>query len=381
MQLRPVDNPLNPYLSQHAEWLEEPPVARVEIYEERSGSILSKNTSPDLPYTWSVNPYRGCQHACAYCYARRTHEYLGLGAGTDFDTKLIVKPDAPDLLQRALTRRSWKGESVHFSGVTDCYQPIEAAYGITRQCLEVCLELSNPACVVTKGFLVVRDAELLAALDRAAEAHVGISIPFADEAACKLLEPQAPPPRRRFEAIRQLRAAGVPVGVIVAPVIPGLTDSQVPRILEQAASAGAQWAGFSALRLPGNVAEVFIRRLQEAMPARAGRVLRRLRDIRGGRLNSSRFGERMRGSGPYWESIARLFHVSRERFGLGRGYDAGRSDCAVGALGDGHRQSDGSGTVKEDLSAAGAGGRGEEQMAFEFASRKQVPPVKQGLGL
>ena len=325
MQIRPVDNPPNPYETRYAEWLEPPPPARVEVYEETSGSILSRNDSPDLPFRWSVNPYRGCQHACSYCYARRTHEYLGYGAGTDFDTKLIVKPDAPELLRKAFGKASWTGEAVHFSGVTDCYQPLEATYELTRRCLEVCLAFRNPACVATKGFLVVRDADLLAELHERAGVRVQISIPFADAKMCRLMEPQAPPPARRFEAVRRLKSVGVPVGVLVSPIIPGLTDSEIPRILEQAARAGANSASFTALRLPGSVADVFTKRLHEAMPLRAKRVLDRLRDIHGGRLNDPRFGERMSGHGAYWESICSLFEVSRQRYGL---EPAAPSKCA-----------------------------------------------------
>ncbi len=316
MRLRLVENPPNPYLTQHVEWLEPPPPARVEIYEEASGSLLSRNESPDLPFTWSVNPYRGCQHACAYCYARPYHEYLGLGAGTDFDTKLIVKTNAADLLRKEFRKRTWKREMVNFSGITDCYQLIEASYGITRACLEVCLEFANPVTVATKGFLVVRDADLLARLNALAGAKVCISIPFSDAETAKLIEPQAPPPARRFEAVRRLSEAGVPVSVLVAPLIPGLNDRDIPKILEQAAAAGARFASYTALRLPGSVESVFISRLREVMPLRADRVLNRLRDIRGGRLSESRFGKRMRGSGTYWESIRDLFVISRKRYGL-----------------------------------------------------------------
>jgi DNA repair photolyase len=318
LKLRPIDNPPNPYLSQHAEWLEPPPEARVEVYEETSGSVLSRNDSPDIPFTWSINPYRGCQHACAYCYARTYHEYLGMGAGTDFDTKIVVKTNAAELLREELSKKNWKRESINFSGITDCYQPIEAAYGITRACLEVCLALCNPVAVVTKSFLVVRDADLLARLNEAGSARVFVSIPFADAETAKLIEPQAPPPARRFEAVRRLSEAGVPVGVFVAPIIPGLNDRDVPRILEQAAAAGAQSASYTALRLPGSVEAVFLQRLQEAMPQRAKRVLNRLRDIRGGELSDSRFGKRMRGSGVYWESIRDLFEMSKTRYGLDR---------------------------------------------------------------
>jgi len=318
VKLRPVENPPNPYATRHAEWLEPPPAARLEIYEETSGSILSRNDSPDLPFTWSVNPYRGCQHACAYCYARPYHEYLDLGAGTDFDTKLIVKRNAPELLRRSFAHKKWKGELVMFSGITDCYQPIEAAYGLTRSCLEVCLEFENPASVITKGFLVVRDADLLAELNRVARASVAVSIPFADLQHASLIEPQAPPPARRFEAIRRLSEAGISVTVMVAPIIPGLNDREIPKVLEQAAAMGATSAGYTMLRLPGSVEPVFLSRLREALPLRADRVIHRIKDIRGGKMSDPRFGSRMRGSGTYWESIDDLFQISKRRFGLDR---------------------------------------------------------------
>ncbi len=318
MRLRPIDNPPSPYATQHAEWLEPPPKAKLEVYEETSGSILSRNDSPDLPFTWSVNPYRGCQHACAYCYARPYHEYLDLGAGTDFETKLIVKRNAPELLRRSFAHKKWKGESVMFSGITDCYQPLEAAYGLTRACLEVCVEFKNPASVVTKGFLVVRDADVLVELNRVAGASVAVSIPFADGEIAALVEPQAPPPARRFEAIRRLSAAGIPVTVMVAPVIPGLNDKDMPKVLEQAAAAGATSAGYTILRLPGSVEPVFLSRIREALPLRADRIISRIKDVRGGRMSDPRFGSRMRGSGTYYDAIDDLFQISKKRLGLNR---------------------------------------------------------------
>lgn len=316
LKLQVIDNPPNPYVSRHAEWLESPPLAEVEVFEDASRSILSKNDSSDLPFTWSANPYRGCQHACSYCYARRTHEYLGLGAGTDFDTKIMVKPKAPYWLRQAFSKANWKREWVNFSGVTDCYQPLEASYEITRRCLEVCLAMNNPAMVVTKGFLVVRDADILAKLNDRVGAQVYISIPFADAAQAKLIEPQAPPPQRRYEAIRRLREAGVPVGVMVSPMIPGLTDYQIPEILERSAQAGAQLATQSALRLPGNVEAVFLSRLAKVMPDRVKKITSRLREIRGGKLSDSRVGMRIRGSGAYWDSVRDLFELHRKRLGL-----------------------------------------------------------------
>lgn len=314
--LRPIANPPNPYLSEHREWLEPPPAAQIEVYEERAKSILSENDSPDIPFRWSVNPYRGCQHACAYCYARPYHEYLNLGAGTDFDTKLVAKVNAPELLRQAFSKRGWSRESVSFSGITDCYQPIEASYRLTRGCLEVCREFRNPVSVITKGCLVLRDLELLAEMHRSGGAHVYQSIPFEDDATARLIEPQAPPPSRRFEVMRRLCDAGIEVGIMIAPIIPGLNDSQVPAILERAAAAGAKFAGYVPLRLPKNVAPVFLERLREAMPGRAARIESRIREMRGGALNKAEFGSRMRGEGAYWTNIQDLFRVAAEKHGV-----------------------------------------------------------------
>lgn len=316
MKLRPVSNPPNPYESTHKEWIEPPPLARLEVYEDASKSILSRNDSPDIPFTWSANPYRGCQHGCAYCYARPYHEYLGWGAGTDFETKITVKPNAAALLRKALSSPKWKGEYINFSGVTDCYQPLEAAWRIMRGCLEVCLEKGNPVGIVTKGFLVVRDIDLLAELNRVAGVRVYLSIPFFDPSISAVMEPQAPPPARRFEAVRRLSEAGIPVGVMVAPIIPKLNDSEIPRLIELAALAGASTAGYVPLRLPGNVLPVFLGRLREAFPLRAAKVTAFIRDIKGGRLNDPRFGHRMRGQGVYWDGVKRLFELACNRHGL-----------------------------------------------------------------
>lgn len=333
MAVRLVSNPPNPYLSQHRELLEPPPPVKVEVYEENAKTILSDNDSPDIPFRWSLNPYRGCQHACAYCYARPYHEYLGMGPGTDFDTKLVVKVNAAELLRKELAaaqRRTMKPssrpaksgvvDSVCFSGVTDCYQPLEAVYRITRACLEVCLEFRMPISVITKSYLVMRDAHLLAGLQRAAGAVVYQSIPFADDKLARLIEPQAPSPSRRFDAMRRLTAAGIPVGVMVSPIIPGLNDKEIPDVLRRAAEAGAGFANYTALRLPGSVEDVFMERLKSALPLRAARVEARIREMRGGKLNETRFGARMSGDGEYWQSIRSLFKVSAARFGLASTY-------------------------------------------------------------
>lgn len=318
MPIQRLDNPPNPYVGECHEWLEPPPPALPEVYVEQARSILSENDSPDLGFRWSVNPYRGCQHACAYCYARCTHEYLGFGAGTDFDTKLVVKANAPDLLRKAFSSRKWQDELVAFSGVTDCYQPIEAVWKLTRRCLDVCLDHRNPACIVTKSYLVRRDADLLAELAATSGAHVCMSVTFADPETSKLVEPQAPIPDRRIEAMRILADAGVPVGILIAPVIPGLNDRDIPEILTRAAEAGATTSAFVPLRLPGSVEQVFLSRIKKVLPLRAQRIENRLREIRGGRLNDTRFHHRMTGSGTYWESILQLFNLHRNRLGLHR---------------------------------------------------------------
>jgi DNA repair photolyase len=309
-------NPPNPYLSEHRELLGEPPVAPLEVYEDESKSILSANDSPDLGFRWSLNPYRGCFHGCAYCYARPTHEYFGFGAGTDFERRIFVKRNAPALLVDAFRRASWKGERIMFSGVTDCYQPLEAAWRLTRGCLQVCLDFRNPVGVITKSLLVRRDAELLAELARQASARVSLSIPFLNEDMVRRIEPGAPTTRRRFETMELLARAGVPVGIGVAPIIPGLNDADIAGLLNEAKRRGASFAFRTLLRLPGSVKAVFFRRLREQLPLRAVRIERRIRDSRGGRLYDSRFGHRHEGQGKYWEAVERLWNVWTHKLGF-----------------------------------------------------------------
>lgn len=314
---RRVSNPPNPWASTEVEWLEAPPDVQVEVYEEDAKSILSKNDSPDVPFRWSLNPYRGCQHACAYCYARPSHQFLDFGAGTDFDSKIVAKRNAPELLRQALARRSWRGEWIAFSGVTDCYQPLEASYRLTRRCLEVCRELDNPVGVITKSALVRRDLDLLGQLAGRAGVHVHLSIPFADEAAARAIEPWASAPRTRFATIRALADAGIPTGVAIAPLIPGLNDSQVPAILEQARAAGATSAFMILLRLAAEVRPVFEERLRAAFPDRADRVLRahdEMRRAQGATRGS--FGDRMQGQGPRWDAVRGLFELHCRRLGF-----------------------------------------------------------------
>ena len=319
--MRRVDNPPNPFEPLEREWLDEPPPAPLQVFEDDSRAILSENSSPDLAFRWSVNPYRGCFHACAYCYARPTHEYLGFGAGSDFESKIVVKPRAAELLRAAFLRPSWTGELVVFSGDTDCYQPLESRWRLTRACLEVCVEFQNPVGIITKSTRVLRDLDLLQELHRRASVRVFLSIPFADDDVGRAIEPQAPPVSRRFEAVRRLAEAGIPTGVSVAPIIPGLNDADIPRILERARAAGARYAQSVLLRLPGNVRQVFLQRLHAVLPDRARRVENHIRAVRGGKLNESRFFARQAGQGVYWEMIERQWELHKRRLG----FEAGRN--------------------------------------------------------
>jgi DNA repair photolyase len=289
--------------------LGEAPVAELEVWEDRSKSILSRNDSADLDFRWSVNPYRGCFHACAYCYARPTHEYLGLGAGTDFERKIFVKPEAAALLDAAFRKPSWARELVMFSGVTDCYQPLEAAWGLTRACLEVCEKHGNPVGIVTKSALVRRDKDLLARLAKKTRVSVSISIPFLSEDTSRKVEPGAPTVARRFEAMRELAAVGVRVGIGVAPIIPGLNDHDVPHLLRRAKECGASFAFRTLLRLPGSTREVFLTRIAQEFPDSAARIENRIRESRGGKITEERPGLRFRGMGRYWDAVDTLWNV------------------------------------------------------------------------
>ncbi len=314
--MRMVANPPNPFESSHRELLEVPPQVRVTVYEDAARGILSRNESPDLPFRWSLNPYRGCFHACAYCYARPSHEYWGFGAGTDFESKIIVKHDAPALLRRTFDKASWKGELIVFSGNTDCYQPLEASLGLTRACLEVCAEYRNPVAVITKGVLIIRDLDVLQRIHKEAFVGVYFSIPFADDEIARKVEPQAPSSSKRFAAMKTVAESGIPVGISVSPIIPGLNDEDIPELLARARKAGAVEAMFTLLRLPGHVEAVFLERMTEAFPDRIGKITHRIREVRGGGLNDSEFFSRHHGTGTYWELLERLFEVTKRKAGF-----------------------------------------------------------------
>ncbi len=288
------------------------------FYRDATRTALARNDSPDIGFQFSLNPYRGCEHGCIYCYARPSHEFLSFSAGLDFERRILVKQDAPQRLREAFLSPRWEPQVVSLSGNTDCYQPAERRLQLTRRCLEVFCEFRNPVGIVTKSALVTRDIDLLAQLAEVKAAMVMVSITSLDTQLARRMEPRAAQPARRLEAISRLAAAGIPVGVLTAPIIPGLNDEEIPAILKAAAEAGARTGGWVLLRLPKPVDSLFDHWLQENYPNRRERILHRIRECRDGHISDSQFGRRMRGEGVYAEQIASLFRTSARRFGLDR---------------------------------------------------------------
>lgn len=288
--------------------------------KDSSGTIIATNDSPDVGFTASVNPYRGCEHGCSYCYARPTHEYFGFSSGLDFETKILVKENAAELLRRELEKPGWQPQVIAMSGVTDPYQPAERRIKITRSCLEVLRDHRNPVAIITKNHLVARDIDILSELAAHDAALVLLSITTLDADLAARLEPRASRPEMRLRALRELSAAKIPCGVMTAPVIPGLTDSEIPSILAEAAKAGACCAGYTMLRLPHAVAPLFEAWLAEHYPDRKEKVLSRLRSLRGGELNDPRFGSRMRGEGVFADQVKQLFELGKRQASLNRGW-------------------------------------------------------------
>jgi len=296
----------------------EPRRADTVFIPDISQSIISENNSPDIPFRKSINPYRGCEHGCIYCYARPTHEYLGFSSGLDFETKIMVKERAPELLEAALEHPRWEPSWVNMSGVTDCYQPAERRFGLTRRCLEVLARFRNPVTIVTKNALVTRDVNLLAEMARWQGVAVMVSLTTLDADLARRMEPRTVSPRLRLDTVSRLAEAGVPVGVNFAPIIPGLNDTEMAEMVQAATQAGANFAHYQVLRLPYAVKELFLGWLDREFPGKKARIIQRLQDLRGGsgRLSDSRFGTRMTGEGIWTETFAGLFDLACRKAGL-----------------------------------------------------------------
>jgi DNA repair photolyase len=314
-------NPPNRFEKIHfepdADWdPEQDPLPRTQFLKDTTSTIITYNDSPDVGFEASINPYRGCEHGCIYCYARPFHEYLGFSSGLDFESRIMVKDNAPKLLREELLSPRWKPQVIGLSGVTDCYQPVERRLKLTRGCLEVLAEFRNPVAIVTKNLLVTRDIDLLSELARHHTVAVFVSLTTLDTDLRKLMEPRTSPPAGRLKAIEELSQAGIPVGVLVAPVIPGLNDHEIPSLVEAAARAGAKSAGYVMLRLPYSVAPLFEQWLDNHFPDRKEKVLNLVRAMRHGKLNESAFGQRMRGEGIFADQIESLFDVSCRKHGI-----------------------------------------------------------------
>lgn len=298
---------------------EAPAPLRTEVQPERTASIIARNTSPDIPFDRSLNPYRGCEHGCIYCYARPTHAYLGLSPGLDFESRLFTKPEAARLLRKELSAPGYRPETIALGTATDPYQPIEREHRLTRAVLEVLDEARHPVGVTTKSDLVLRDLDLLARMAARNLALVAISLPTLDPALSRRLDPRAPRPEKRLAAIRALAEAGVPVMVNISPIIPGLTDHEIESVLEAAHAQGASRIGHALLRLPGEVKDLVADWFAEHYPERRERALALLRQSRGGKENDSRFGHRFRGEGPYAEMIGQRVRLAGRRLGFAFG--------------------------------------------------------------
>ncbi len=295
---------------------DEKPAPRTEFFRETAKSILAHNDSPDIGFDTSINPYRGCEHGCIYCYARPTHEYLGFSAGLDFETKIIVKENAPELLRKELSSPRYKPRLVAMSGATDCYQPIERELCLTRRCLEVLADFRNPVGLVTKNHLITRDVDVLQKLAAHQAVSVCISVTTLDKDLARKMEPRASAPHKRLEAIETLSKAGIPVGILVCPVIPGLTDHEIPALLQAAAKAGACFAGYNMIQLPYAVKELFDEWLQAHFPQRRDKVISKICQVRGGKLYDADFGQRMTGQGVIAEQVQSLFRIARRKAGI-----------------------------------------------------------------
>jgi DNA repair photolyase len=324
-------NPKNRFLDTHLQYdtdektgeLNRP---KTQFLTDHTSQIISRNKSPDIGFEVSVNPYRGCEHGCVYCYARPTHEFLGMSAGLDFESKIVVKYNAPELLRKALADKHWKPQPLIMSGVTDPYQPIEKKLEITRRCVKVLAECNHPLVIITKNHLVTRDIDLLASLAEKQAVKVVLSITSLDHTLTATMEPRTSRPEKRLQAVHELTRAGIPVHVNIAPVIPGLTDEEMVPIMEASAEAGAESVAFVNLRLPYGVKDLFVKWLEDHHPNRKEKVLNRIKSLKNGKLNRAEFGERFRVEGAYGEQLRQLMEIHAKRLGLNQ--NRSRLNCS-----------------------------------------------------
>ncbi|MFA5833402.1 MAG: PA0069 family radical SAM protein [Bacteroidota bacterium] len=313
-------NPTNRFESKAYEVLEEEidPDRKIvtQFFRDTSKTALAKNDSPDIGFTYDLNPYRGCEHGCIYCYARPTHEYLGFSSGLDFETKIMVKPDIHILLEKEFQKKGWKPSTISISGNTDCYQPIERKLQLTRKCLEVALKYRNPVGIITKNALITRDIDILTELAKLQLVNTTLTITTLDKKLQRSMEPRTSSPEQKLKAIEELANAGINVGVSLSPVIPGLNDSEMPAILKRASEHGATFAFYTMLRLPHSVKDLFVDWLKREYPDRADKVINRIKDVREGKLTSTEFGKRMTGTGEIADSIAQLFELTCRKYNL-----------------------------------------------------------------
>lgn len=316
-----AQNPKNRFLKTNLEYevdtetgqLKKP---KTQLLKDHTSDIISRNQSPDIPFDVGLNPYRGCEHGCVYCYARPTHEFLGMSAGLDFESKIVVKYDAPGLLKKRLSDENWQPKTLVMSGVTDPYQPIEKELEITRRCVKILAECGHPLGIITKNHLVTRDIDYLKMLAEIGAVRVTISLTSLRPEITNVMEPRTSRPARRLKAIEELTKAGIPVNVNIAPIIPGLTDDEIVPMMETAANAGASSMAYTIVRLPYGVKDIFSKWLEDHFPDRKDKVLNRIRSLKSGELNRSGFGERFRSEGPYGEQIRQLVNIHRNRLGL-----------------------------------------------------------------